>query len=53
MVALGALRAATEILPEESILATITRGLGADCAMRDLNVEAFRAGARAAAAQRR
>ncbi|MFN8177565.1 MAG: 2-oxoacid:acceptor oxidoreductase family protein [bacterium] len=48
MVALGALRAATRILPEESLLATVARSLKADCAMLELNVEAFKAGERAA-----
>ena len=52
MVALGALRAATEILPEESILATIGRSLRADCAMQSLNLEAFRAGASCARIRR-
>ena len=44
MVALGALRAATDILPAESLLAVIRANLKADCAMLELNLEAFRWG---------
>ncbi len=44
MVALGALCEATRILPEESFLAVIRKNLKADCAMLELNLEAFRWG---------
>jgi 2-oxoisovalerate ferredoxin oxidoreductase beta subunit len=47
MVLLGALVAVTDVLPEESVLATVARSLRADCAMLELNVEAFKAGGRA------
>ena len=50
MVALGAVCAATRILPEESVLSVIRSRLKADCAMMELNEEAFRWGQRSVAA---
>jgi 2-oxoisovalerate ferredoxin oxidoreductase beta subunit len=46
VVALGALSAATRILPEESFLTAIRIGLQDKCAMIPLNEEAFRWGAK-------
>jgi 2-oxoisovalerate ferredoxin oxidoreductase beta subunit len=47
VVALGALQAATEILPADSFLATIRRALEDKCALIPLNEEAFGWGQRA------
>ncbi len=48
VVALGALQAATGLLPEESFLTAIRSALKDKCSMIPLNEEAFRWGARAA-----
>jgi Pyruvate/2-oxoacid:ferredoxin oxidoreductase gamma subunit len=48
VVALGALQAATRILPEETMLTAIRIGLHDKCAMIPLNEQAFRWGAKAA-----
>lgn len=50
MVALGAVCGSTRILPEESFLAVVRKSLKADCAMMELNAEAFRRGMAAASA---
>jgi len=50
VVALGALHAATGILPEDSFLTAIRSALKDKCSMIPLNEEAFRWGAKAAAA---
>ena len=47
VVALGALQAATQIFPTESFLATIRKALAHNCAMIELNEEAFSWGIKA------
>ncbi len=47
VVALGALQAATQIFPTESFLATIRKALSHNCAMIELNEEAFSWGIKA------
>lgn len=47
VVALGAMRAATELFPEESFLATMRQALKDQCALLALNEEAFEWGAKA------
>jgi 2-oxoisovalerate ferredoxin oxidoreductase beta subunit len=47
IVALGALHAATGLLAEETLLATIREALGKNAALAEVNVEAFRRGVRA------
>jgi Pyruvate/2-oxoacid:ferredoxin oxidoreductase gamma subunit len=47
VVALGALAAASRILPEDTFLTAIRRALQEKCAMIPLNEEAFRWGVRA------
>ncbi len=47
VVALGALRAATQLFPEESFLATLREALQDQCAMLALNEEAFAWGGKA------
>jgi Pyruvate/2-oxoacid:ferredoxin oxidoreductase gamma subunit len=49
IVALGALQAATGILPEETFLTAIRQALRDKCALLPLNEQAFRAGAAAVA----
>ncbi len=49
-VALGALQAATDLLPRAALDAAIERAMGADCALAESNREAFARGAEAAAA---
>jgi 2-oxoisovalerate ferredoxin oxidoreductase beta subunit len=50
VVALGALQAATRLLPAESLLAALRQALKADCALVAVNEEAFGWGQRAVAA---
>lgn len=49
-VALGALHAAAHLLPRAAFDAAIERAMGADCALAEVNREAFARGAEAAAA---
>ncbi len=51
VVALGALQAATGLLPAEALLATVREALRGKAALAAVNEEAFRRGARAAADQ--
>jgi Pyruvate/2-oxoacid:ferredoxin oxidoreductase gamma subunit len=51
--ALGALQAATELIPAESLLAVLRGALKADGGLLELNEAAFAAGARAASEARR
>ncbi|MHC4992953.1 MAG: 2-oxoacid:acceptor oxidoreductase family protein, partial [Planctomycetota bacterium] len=47
VVALGALQAATQLFPAESFLLTLQQALKNNCAMLELNEEAFTRGANA------
>ena len=47
VVALGAVQAATEIFPEETLLTAIRQALKSKCAMIPLNEEAFARGSQA------
>jgi Pyruvate/2-oxoacid:ferredoxin oxidoreductase gamma subunit len=49
VVALGALLAASDLFPAESLLATLRRTLKAECALLAINEEAFAWGARSVA----
>ena len=44
VVALGALQAATQLFPKDSLLTSIRQALAKDCTMTEINEEAFNSG---------
>lgn len=52
VVALGAVQAASHVLPEESLLTAIRLGLGAKCSLIPVNEEAFARGVKAVEQER-